>query len=117
MTKPAGPRSEQAIPNLAQNLQKTKTPDAILSTFAAIVDAAEDAILATDLEGIVTAWNRGAEILLGFSAAEILGTSVEKIVPGERRKEEFFTLRQIVAGERIPHFESQLKTKEGWQRF
>ena len=80
---------------------------------AAIVDSSDDAIVSKTLEGIVTSWNRSAERLFGYSAAEAIGQSILLIVPPDRRSEEDEVLRRIRAGQLVDHFETVRRRKEG----
>src|SRR5258706_1783707 len=80
---------------------------------AAIVESSDDAICSKDLNGIVQTWNRGAERMFGFTAAEIVGKSIKLIIPPERRAEEDEVLRRIRAGEAVDHFETVRRRKDG----
>jgi PAS domain S-box-containing protein len=80
---------------------------------AAIVDSSDDAIVSKTLDGIVTSWNRGAERLFGYSAAEAIGQSIRLIVPSDRRSEEDEVLRRIRAGQLVDHFETVRRRKDG----
>lgn len=73
---------------------------------AAIVENSDDAILSKTLDGIITTWNRGAERLFGYTAAEAVGKPVTLVIPEERHHEEDEILRRLRAGERIDHFET-----------
>jgi PAS domain S-box-containing protein len=77
------------------------------------VDSSEDAILSKDLDGIVTSWNRGAERLYGYAAAEIIGKPVTLLIPEDRLDEEPNILRRIRNGERIDHYETVRRHKDG----
>jgi PAS domain S-box-containing protein len=68
---------------------------------AAIVESSEDAIISKSLEGIVTSWNDGAWRLFGYSAEEMLGQPVYRIIPFERSKEEAEILARLRRGERL----------------
>jgi PAS domain S-box-containing protein len=81
--------------------------------FAAIVDSAEDAIVGKTLEGVITSWNRAAEILFGYTAQEAVGKSITLIIPAERHAEEQEILRRLRRGEFIKHFETERRTKDG----
>ncbi|HEY2402848.1 MAG TPA: ATP-binding protein [Steroidobacteraceae bacterium] len=73
---------------------------------AAIVDSSEDVIVGKTLEGIVTSWNKGAERLFGYTASEMIGQSITRIIPPELQQEEIEILARIRRGERIERFES-----------
>jgi two-component system, LuxR family, sensor kinase FixL len=80
---------------------------------AAIVESAEDAIISVTLDGSITSWNAGAERLLGHSADEVLGKSIELIVPSERPEEEPQLLARIARGESVEHYETVRVHKSG----
>src|SRR5205814_5933147 len=66
-----------------------------------------------DLNGIITSWNRGAEQLFGYTAEETVGKPVTMLIPTERRDEEPTILRRIRGGERIDHYETIRRRKDG----
>jgi PAS domain S-box-containing protein len=80
---------------------------------AAIVESSIDAIISVDFRGIITSWNNGAEKLLGYSAAEIVGTSILKVIPDDRQMEENQLLEKIQRGEKVESFETVRLTKNG----
>jgi PAS domain S-box-containing protein len=88
-------------------------PDETTSLLAAIVDSSDDAIVSKTLEGIITSWNRGAEKVFGYSAAEAIGQPITMIIPSERHGEEANVLAHIRRGEKIDHFETVRQTKDG----
>ncbi|WP_293944699.1 MULTISPECIES: PAS domain-containing sensor histidine kinase [unclassified Sphingobacterium] len=79
----------------------------------AIVNSSYDAIVGKTLEGIVTSWNDAAEQVFGFSAQEMIGQSILKVIPEDRWHEEDFILEQLRSGESIRHLETKRKTKGG----
>jgi PAS domain S-box-containing protein len=89
---------------------ETENAAALLS---AIVDSSNDAIVSKTLNGIVTSWNRTAEELFGYSAAEMIGQSITKIIPSELRAEEDYVLGCIKRGEKVEHFETIRQAKDG----
>jgi PAS domain S-box-containing protein len=88
-------------------------PEETTSLLAAIVDSSDDAIVSKTLEGIITSWNRGAEKVFGYSAAEVIGQPIMLIIPPERHGEEANVLAHIRRGEKIDHFETVRQTKDG----
>ena len=80
---------------------------------AAIVDSSDDAIISKTLDGTITAWNRGAEKVFGYPAAEIVGKSMLMLLPPERLNEEFDILARIRRGESVEHFETVRVRKDG----
>src|SRR5258706_11353661 len=87
--------------------------DALRARLAAIVDSSDDAIVSKPLDGVITSWNRTAERLFGYSAAEAIGQSIFLIIPEDRRSEEEYVLSRLRRGEQIDHFETVRKTKDG----
>jgi len=80
---------------------------------ASIIDTSEDAIIAKSLDGIITAWNRGAERSYGYTAEEAVGRPIHMIVPDDRSDEITDILKRISRGESIEHYESVRVTKDG----
>jgi PAS domain S-box-containing protein len=80
---------------------------------AAIVESSEDAIVSKTLDGIVMSWNTAAERLLGFTAAEMIGQPIRRIIPAELQHEEDRILARIRQGERVERFETVRTRKDG----
>ncbi len=80
---------------------------------AAVVDSSDDAIVSKDLRGIIDAWNRGAEKIFGYTAAEAIGQPMLMLFPPERRSEEAGILERIGRGESVEHFETVRVRKDG----
>jgi PAS domain S-box-containing protein len=96
-----------------QDITKRKQIESVSRQFEAIVQSSDDAIMSKTLDGIITSWNPGAEILYGFSAEEMIGDSPLKMYPPERVDEERYFLERIGQGERINHSETIRIRKDG----
>jgi PAS domain S-box-containing protein len=80
---------------------------------AAIVDSADDAIIAKDLNGIIQSCNAAAERVFGYSAAELVGQPVRMLIPPDRQGEEDEILSRLRRGVRVNHFETVRLRKDG----
>ena len=104
------PRQYMAI---RADITERKRTEEVRERLAAIVECSDDAIISKDLEGSVTAWNRGAEMVFGYSAAEMLGQPMLRLLPAERQNEESAILARIQRGESVEHFETVRVRKDG----
>jgi PAS domain S-box-containing protein len=84
-----------------------------LGELAAIIASSEDVILSKDLNGIITSWNDAATQLFGYSAEEMIGVSILKLIPEHLHSDEQTILDNIRAGRRIEHFETVRRAKNG----
>ena len=91
----------------------SRLPIAADAYLAAIIASSDDAIISKDLNGIVTSWNPAAERMFGFTADEMIGTSITRIIPRERLPEEDFVLSRVRSGLRVEHFETVRQRKDG----
>lgn len=98
---------------LRQMLDELRIADERSAKLAAIVESSDDAIIGKDLEGVVTAWNRGAEQIFGFKEEEIVGHSVLKLIPEDLQHEEPVILGRLRKGEKIDHHETVRQTADG----
>jgi PAS domain S-box-containing protein len=80
---------------------------------AALVESADDAILSKDVKSVVTSWNAGAERMFGYAASEVIGKSIRLIIPDDRQGEEDDLLARVTRGERVSHFETLRRHKDG----
>ena len=96
-----------------RDVTQSHESDLIPRRLAAIVDSSDDAIIGKDLNSIITSWNQGAERIFGYSAEEMIGTSIMRLIPPERQGEEEEILSYLKRGERFEHFETVRTTKEG----
>ena len=91
----------------------TEGTDAIARRLAAIVESSDDAIVSKDLNGIVLSWNQAAERMFGYTAEEMIGASIRRIIPDDRQSEEDTVLASIRASQRVEHFETVRKSRDG----
>lgn len=75
--------------------------------FRAIVTSSEDAIISKALDGTILSWNPGAEKMFGYSADDMIGCSIKRLLPSDRLNEENWILDRIRQGVTIEHFETQ----------
>ncbi|PWU01130.1 MAG: hypothetical protein C5B51_23645, partial [Terriglobia bacterium] len=87
--------------------------DARTALLASIVDSSDDAIIAKTPEGIITSWNRGAELVYGYSANEIIGKPVSILTQPDRPDEMEGILARIRSSERVEHYETSRLRKDG----
>jgi len=80
---------------------------------AAIVESSDDAIIGKDLRGFVTSWNAAAEREFGYTASEMVGQSITRLIPAERQQEEMKIHEQVARGENVRHFETMRLRKDG----
>lgn len=101
------------MPNKDSDTLEQTPPGEVRTRLAAIVESSEDAIYGRDLNDIVTTWNKAAEAMYGYTASEIVGRPISLIVPSDRVDEEADILDRIRRGERIVHFETERRSKDG----
>jgi len=92
--------------------ERTQAEDAI-AQLAAIVESSDDAIVSKNLNGVILSWNQGAEKLFGYAAEEVIGKSIMIVIPPDRSDEEKRVLENIRRGEKIDHFETVRRRKDG----
>ena len=80
---------------------------------AAIVESSDDAIVSKDLDGVVTSWNPAAERIFGYTAEEMIGQSIARIIPADQLEEEKLILSRVRSGQRIEHFQTVRQRKDG----
>ena len=98
---------------IVRDIQEQRRMDRSAMLLAAIVSSSDDAIVSKDLNGIVTSWNEGAERIFGYTAAEMIGQPVMKLLPTDRKDEEPRILQRLRRGERVDHFQTIRVRKNG----
>lgn len=96
-----------------RDITQEKEAQRMQAYLAAIIHSSDDAIIGKTLQGIVTSWNTGAEQLFGYRADEIIGHSVLWLIPRDRHDEEEYILGQIAKGERVTHYKTVRRRKDG----
>jgi PAS domain S-box-containing protein len=100
-------------PSPASRVQHFSNPEEERYRLAAIVDSSEDAIISKNLDGIITSWNAGAERIFGYTADEIIGQPISRLMPPEHRNDMTDILGKIERGQRVEHFETVRLTRDG----
>ncbi len=98
-----------------QDITERKQLEQKQAELAAIVNSSDDAIIGKSLTGIITSWNRGAEKIFGYSAAEAIGRPLLMLIPADRHHEETDVLEKIGRGEAVEHYETMRVRKDGRQ--
>jgi PAS domain S-box-containing protein len=104
------PRQYMAI---RADITERKRAEEVRERLAAVVENSDDAIISKALNGTITAWNRGAEKVFGYSSAEAVGQFLSMLLPPERIHEESEILARIRHGESVEHFETVRLRKDG----
>ncbi|GEM_PF-2069012 len=98
---------------VVQDVSNRKQSEEAKGRLAAIVEHSDDPIISKDLNGVITSWNRSAERVFGYTAAEVVGKPILILIPEERRSEESLILERIRKGMPILHFETVRRRKDG----
>jgi PAS domain S-box-containing protein len=98
---------------LPQDMTEPNQAEEILGLLAAIVASSDDAIISKNLDGIITSWNQSAERIFGYTPEEAIGQHITLVIPQERRSEESDILARLRRGERVDHFSTVRRRKDG----
>jgi len=106
----------QVDPNLLRRsiryaIERKRTEEA-RSLLAAIVENSDDAIISETLDGVITSWNRGAEDIYGYTAAEAVGQPISLLIPPAEVDEEQMLMEKIRRGEHVLHYETQKRRRK-----
>ena len=94
-------------------MTERKQAEEITGLLAAIVASSDDAIVSKNLDGIITSWNKSAERIFGYTPEEAIGQHITLVIPAERHSEESDILHRIRRGERVDHFHTVRRRKDG----
>jgi PAS domain S-box-containing protein len=96
-----------------RDITEPKNVEKALLHFAAMIESSDDAIIGKTLDGHITSWNRGAEIVFGYSRKEMIGKPISILIPDDRKDEEPGILEKIKRGESVEHYETIRRRKNG----
>jgi PAS domain S-box-containing protein len=99
--------------NLLVDAAEQQQFEEVRQRLAAVVESSTDAIVSKNLDGIISSWNKGAERVFGYKAEEVIGRSILLLIPAHMHDEETEILRQLRRGERIEHYETIRRRKDG----
>jgi PAS domain S-box-containing protein len=102
-----------AISLIIRDVTRQQEAEQAQALLASVVESSEDAILAMDMEGAITTWNHGAERLLGYAAAEIVGGNIRILIPQQEVEHTKNLREQIARGHRVPPFDMLLQSRDG----
>jgi PAS domain S-box-containing protein len=98
---------------MAIDITSIKQAEEKSAKLAAIVESSDDAIISKTLESVITSWNDSAQRMFGYTADEIIGETIYKLIPPDRQDEEPLILARLKKGDRVEHFETRRLTKDG----
>ncbi len=101
--------------SISRDVTQRKLAEQARTYLSAIVASSDDAIISKTLDGIITSWNRGAENLYGYSAQEMIGQPISRLVPFDRPNEVPEILEHLRRGEKVEHLETVRVRKDGTQ--
>ena len=106
-------KSVQSFVAVYRDITERKQFEEHQRLFASIVNSSDDAIVSTSLDGEITSWNHGAEKVLGYSEAEMIGNPITLIIPSDRINDHHEITDKIKIGQSVDHYETQRKKKNG----
>jgi PAS domain S-box-containing protein len=96
-----------------RDITQRKQDEASRGRLASVVADSNDAITIQDLDGTITAWNKGAQAMYGYTEEEALLMNIRDTVPEDRREQALDLLRQAETGRLVASLETQRRTKDG----
>jgi PAS domain S-box-containing protein len=98
---------------IRSDITEKKTTEEKQLLYEQIIRSTEDAIISKDLNGLITSWNRGAEIIFGYTKEEVLNRHISMLIPPDRMSEEPVFIASILADRHVEHFETERFRKDG----
>lgn len=95
------------------DITETKRTELERARLASIVESSQDAIFRCGVDGTIVDWNRGAEQLFGYTAAEIVGKNVRLLIPKSRAEEPSRIVQTLLRGEEVQTYETERRRKDG----
>jgi len=105
--------SRRIFTGFVRDITERKEAEKALLHYAALVEFSDDAIIGKTLDGHITSWNGGAEMVFGYSAREMTGKHISVLIPDDRKDEEPGILEKIRRGESVEHYETIRRRKDG----
>jgi PAS domain S-box-containing protein len=96
-----------------RDISARKESEKALRHYAALVESSDDAIIGKTLDGYIASWNRGAELVFGYSRQEMVGKNISILIPADRKEEEPGILEKIRRGESVDHYETVRRRQDG----
>ncbi len=103
----------QHLIGIVEDITERKLAEEAQARLVAVIASSDDSIISMTLDGVVLSWNRAAEQMYGYTANEMVGKATQELIPPDRLDEEPAILHRIRRGERIDHFETLRKRKDG----
>ncbi len=105
--------SPSGMIGVVQDITRHKEAEEIRSRLAAVVESSDDAIISMSLDTTILTWNKGAQRMFGYTPEEAIGRSVSMLIPEDSEDEEPEIFRRLLNGERIDHYETIRRRKDG----
>ncbi len=111
--RPSRPKKPPGAAVIRTDITERQQAEESAALLAAIVNSSNDAIIGKNLDSIVTSWNAGAETIFGYTAEEMIGQSITRLIPSDRQNEEALIIERVKRGETVQHFETLRVAKDG----
>jgi PAS domain S-box-containing protein len=112
MLKDSDGKPERFI-GVIEDISERKEDEENRGHMAAVVESSDDAIISMSVDTVIATWNRGAERMFGFTAEEVIGKTIQILIPPHCEDEEPRIVQRLLAGERIDHYETVRQRKDG----